>query len=481
MVSARRECSNNLVSIKKSHVTDAMKDIRRTSKNTNVNPFKYSTFIGLYCSVIFCCLGPNLLVPVSAQIAETTESTVVEATEEATQREISYVLEPYENTATSSSLRPRSLFNFRQVDLETDGLFDLSITSDDALFGEYALQVDYSNDYAATAAVGSDNVARFGWITSESHRRYSCAGATHISFWYKMLPPSTEEAGGGSNVDFNLRFVLLDSSDVDCVNNAGCASNPDLFENYYSSYYILQSPEDQSSSHWKEIRIPLDSDNFMLDMGNGRGQIGNEMLDLQSVKGWYYEISPVAKDGDTAGAPDTESTTTVLIDQLACVGGGDLFGSSFQIGLDETFDDAVSHDLWEPEYYQSDLSETETTTTLQGGVLSSNFTIEQSQTWGGFVSYQHLALDESYFNLSQASSVWLNYQVNEAASPSSRAHLRIMLLDSSGCTEDCGVVGNNNMEVYYSFHNILDEGGSGIMKVPLVGTSDASSPFWRTG
>ena len=217
-----------------------------------------------------------------------------------------------------------------------------------------------------------------------------------------------------------------------------------------------------------------------MDENGGRGERGNEILDLYSLKGWYYELSP-ATTTNTDVSGETSSEVSILFDQLACVGGEDLLAASLHIGVDETFDTAVAHDIWYPEYYQSELSEQRTLTTLRDGTLTSNYTIEQAETWGGFVSYGHISTDQSYYNLSSATSVSLQYNVTTVASPSNRAHLRLILYDTSDCIEDCSSAGNNNLENYYSFHNILDESGFGIIKVPLVGTSSPSSPFWRTG
>ena len=518
-----------------------------------------TTLLWCYYIALFCCILNNP--SVTTEAAEVNDDDMPQPQ----MKEISYVLEPYEDdtstTSSTSLLRSRSLFDLSDDGSDSDGgggggdltaasgdsllVFELTMynETEDVLFGESALQINYNDNndaVVAKAASGSPNaaVARFGWVPNDSHRRYSCVGATHISFWYKILHKknttttttttttevtndddgttdststvlnqTNDDATAGvssSDTTMNLRFVLLDSSNVNCIlltdennndnnnnnnnNNVDdgssgrdCTSNPDiLFEHYYSSEYVLQSSEE-----WTEIRIPLDNENFKLAAENGgRGVRGNGMLDLYSLKGWYYELSPssTTSTADTAAvSSESSSIVSILIDQLACVGGEDLLAASLHIGVEETFDTAVAHDIWYPEYYQSELSEKQTITTLRDGILTSNYTIEQAETWGGFVSYGHISTDQSYYNLSQATSVSLQYNITNLATPSNRAHLRMILFDTSDCIDDCSSVGNNNLERYYSFHNILDESGLGIIKVPLVGTSNPSSPFWRTG
>lgn len=94
----------------------------------------------------------------------------------------------------------------------------------------------------------------------------------------------------------------------------------------------------------------------------------------------------------------------------------------------------------------------------------------------------HLAPGAAYYNLSSATSLSLNYEVEEPLSVPGRAHLRIILMDGSDCNESCAEFFGQNLENYYSFQYILDEvTEEGKIEVALKGNSDPSSPFYRPG
>ena len=90
-----------------------------------------------------------------------------------------------------------------------------------------------------------------------------------------------------------------------------------------------------------------------------------------------------------------------------------------------------------------------------------------------------MAPGQGYYNLSQATSIQMNYDIKVPTSVRERLNLRLILLDSSDCLEDCHV--SQNAEHYYSFFYVLDEVANGTLTVELRGDMDSDSPFWRTG
>lgn len=99
----------------------------------------------------------------------------------------------------------------------------------------------------------------------------------------------------------------------------------------------------------------------------------NGQLDLHRLSSWRLELNVAADESDEPG-----SSGSILLDQLSFVGGGDLMGSSFFLGT-ETWQDAVRAESWVPEFYNSELSESDSKVVLQDGILSVDYTVEQGK------------------------------------------------------------------------------------------------------
>jgi hypothetical protein len=372
----------------------------------------------------------------------------------ATSSEISYVMDPFEFIAD----------NWFTTVYNDNGKLNLTTTSSSnaTAFGKSALRVEYQVQQTETWGGYVD----FGVLSVRAH---NCRGATHMSLWYKVLQP--QSAAGR----VHLRLILLDDSD--CLVGQNCTDQQNL-EQYYSFHYIL----DDATADWQELQVKLrgnsDSDSPFWQTG-WSGTTGNGVLDLDHIRGWRIEMNI-----DSQGVIGNTSQGAFLVDQLACVGGGELFGAAFR-SKNATFDDAIATGTWAENYYDSPLSMNRTERALDDGNLIVNYTIEQVETWGGYVDYEHLAPGPAYYNLSQASDLSLNYEMIRPASSSGRAHLRIILMDGSDCAVDCDVYPGSNLEQYYSFHYILDGDsptvGTGDVTVALAGNGDSASPFWRTG
>ena len=376
--------------------------------------------------------------------------------------EIIYVIEPFESTFQCWSPRKNRNYN---------GL-NITLTDDDVQFGRTALRVEYN---VSTTKDGG-GLKSFGHIL-DGLTHHTCIGATHLSLWYKVLEPQSLTGS------VHLRVVLLD--DGDCEDNC---TDPQNLERYYSDHYILDSGrlsvENGTSEldlEWRELRISLDEgaqSNSAFTLAQWSGLKGNGILDLDHIKGWQIEL---AMDAETS--VDRVSKGVLIIDQISCVGGEDLFGLALlTAGL---FRDAVTDGIWGEEYFESTLSRNATEVLLGNSSMIMNYTVEQTEIWGGFVGFDHISPGNAYYNLSQANAISLDYEVMRAASTPGRAHLRIILHEASNATAECHPVASTTFEAYYSFHYCLDDDSSdartGSIIVPLTGSRDASSPFWLTG
>jgi hypothetical protein len=370
--------------------------------------------------------------------------------------EVSYVMEPFELIDEKWFIR----------DDDAGGLLNLSL-SEDALFGNASLRVDFS--------VGA--AADFGWVQAE--KAHNCYGATHLSFWYKLLEPQSLENS------VNFRMILLDDSHCDAsvgvCNETGLLGNN--LEHYYSFHNILDHPTD---GQWYEIQIELmggDGSNppFVLDPVAGKA--GNKKLDIHRLRGWRIEFAPMSEE-NSGGILNSTSSGVILIDQLACIGGGEMLGSSLYIGSDVGWEESVVDGMWIQEYYQSELSRNQSNVTLQDGVLSVNYTVQMVETWGGFVGFTHLAPGPAYYNMTGASDLRLGYHIQEAASVPGRTHLRINVADGSHCSVNCSLDYWGH-EHWYTFNYILDDNvtneGWGDIYLPFNGSTSPSTPFWLTG
>lgn len=96
---------------------------------------------------------------------------------------------------------------------------------------------------------------------------------------------------------------------------------------------------------------------------------------------------------------------------------------------------------------------------------------EVTARWGGLVSLQHMFEDGEAAAWQEASSVsfWFNNVIRPEQR--GRCQLALALADASNCTEDCGDI--NNDEVYWSFHDVLDDQpGLQHIEIPVQRTTE---------
>ena len=329
--------------------------------------------------------------------------------------------------------------------------------SKEALFGTAALRVEYSS-------LAEDDAVDFGWILSADSPPHSCYGATHLSFWVRH----EEWTGQASAEDaVNVELVFL--------NDSGCLSNWSLEENLQPISVVKhQIRRNLTSStlnnEWTEVRVSLDPNDQGLD---------SVLLDLGSIRGWKVVIS--RSTGGTSGAGVLSGS--FLLDQLACHGDGSLLGdASMYLPESMSFNDAVSQGYWEDVYFQSEASRNDTSVVLEDGVFSVNYTIEMVETWGGFVQFKRFAPGNAYFNLSGATDLIMEYQINVPSSKPGRSIFRLVLSDSSDCEKGC-FWDSDGAEKHYSFHSILDDDPSkpGLLFIPLKSSTNPGESFWLTG
>ena len=297
--------------------------------------------------------------------------------------------------------------------------------------------------------------------TLQDDRYHSCLAATHLTLRLAHFTAETEEESimmGNPQV----RITLL-------VNNG---------DDFNSEGIGISSSTDNA---WSELSVEL--------------PLGEPFLGR--ITGW--RINLLLNDGSTP------SRGSVYLDRLACVGGSNMMSAAFTGQGDtptEIYEDLIERGAFTSEFYESELSEkdstlgvlpfdrnvidTDTASSIPSAILYDLYVAEQTKSWGGFIGVRFLAPGPAFYDLSEASYISFQYETLRPASPSGRVHLRLILFDSSDCLDGMGCLQTNSitMEAYYSFHHVLDhEAGSGIntIHIDLEGNADSSSPFWRTG
>lgn len=381
--------------------------------------------------------------------------------------EISYVMEPFESTGGQDWWKEDSCG-------DCDAIVD--ITTEEFLMGNASLRVEYTlpmnnalqtiKSYSrqnASSSTADDRhfltvAVNVGFVQGD--RPHNCHGTSFISLWYKAIEPFSSASKIAANattstVTTQLKLTLLDDSHC-FPDGAFCFSNEtglhgESLEHYsYSTTILTTLNDDNLQSDWQELRIPVED----LILDPSKGPVGNGQLDLDRLRGWQVQLlslvdspssmlmSNPASNSSLAEATSNEEKDNVfkmtfLLDQLACIGGGDMLGAAFHQGNDISWDRGVEEGLWVEEYYQSELAKNHTTVALQDGRLSLDYTVQMQETWGGFNGFTFLAPGDAYYNLTGATDWHLSYRTREAASVPGRTHLRIVVAESSDCTSNC--------------------------------------------
>lgn len=114
--------------------------------------------------------------------------------------------------------------------------------------------------------------------------------------------------------------------------------------------------------------------------------------------------------------------------------------------------------------------------------LRVDWTVQASETWGGFTNLMHMAPDSSVFDFSLATHLSLWYYVESKSSQPSTVEFRILLKDVSDAPHDLTEI--TQAEFWYSHHQILEaDPGWNELLVPLedVGNLTFSQGFWLPG
>ncbi|NQT24730.1 T9SS type A sorting domain-containing protein [candidate division KSB1 bacterium] len=175
----------------------------------------------------------------------------------------------------------------------------LNYVSDPVFNGEAAMWLDWGAPHDQSWGGGS----YLGHTHWDSLNAYDWSDYDSIAFWYYNDNPSS--IPGAVHVRFNLGDVSDTSFHV--------TSYGDM-EYWYSFHYILDD-----DPGWNKVALPLvdirdDPNGNGFDRNGWYGIDGNDQLDLDVIKGFQFEFSISASEGDVAYG-------TIILDELVLFAG----------------------------------------------------------------------------------------------------------------------------------------------------------------
>ncbi len=347
------------------------------------------------------------------------------------------------------------------LDLETRVI--LSYTSEERMFGEGAMRL----------AWGVTHDQSWGGGSYLNHTNLDSLGVYDVSAFDSVLIYYFNDIPSDIPGAVHLRFNLGEVSDSENGNNTYDFGQ---MEYWYSFHYIL---DDEPG--WNKIALPL-SDIREDPNGNGfertgwYGIEGNDMLDLDKIKGFQFEFSINSSEGDVAMG-------SILLDHMIfTTTEGD---TSVFLSLDQDPYWNSQRDTYLDLETSVVLSYTSEEVMFGEGAMRLDWGVTHDQSWGGGSYLNHTHLDSlGVYDFSNYDSLAIWYFNDIPSDIPGAVHLRFNLGEVSDSENDNNTYDFGQMEYWYSFHHILDE-EPGWNKIALPLSDIREDPngngFERTG
>ena len=121
---------------------------------------------------------------------------------------------------------------------------------------------------------------------------------------------------------------------------------------------------------------------------------------------------------------------------------------SFNEPADSTYWNFVKADHSNPDSAYTHLT-FQNTNVIEGTAVTVDWSAQNTESWGGFVKFQHILPGNELYDFSAFDSISFYYYVVTPQSLPGRAHVRFELYDVSDVADTTTNV--DNMEFYYSF------------------------------
>jgi len=331
-------------------------------------------------------------------------------------------------------------------DTETRAI--VSYISDPAKMGEAAARIDWGATHSADWG-GSTSLKHFNM---DSTAVYDFSPYDSLIFWYDNLMPSDLPG------TVHFRFNLCDVSDSE---NGAKTYDVAETEYWYSFHTILDD-----DPGWKRIALPLadvreDPNGLGFDLKGWYGIAGNDMLDLDQIKGFQMEFSIASAMGDVAFGTfvlDGLMLTSAGGDTMAFLGfeGNPFWGGQVDITEDTETNAVIS--------YVSDPVQ------VGNAAMRVDWGVTHNQSWGGGAYLRHFHFDSlKVYDFSPYDSLIFWYNNFMPSDLPGTVHLRFNLCDVSDSPSGAKTYNTGETEYWYSFHYILDDlPGWNRISIPLA-------------
>lgn len=331
---------------------------------------KCSRPLPLWCCVLLVIVTCSFLSHVLAQTAEGNDKSASE------HNVVTYVLEPFEGS--SNPLRDVVLVQGEGT-MDDDSNTLSVIAAPEALFGQGALQLDYSFPSATSSSLAVESLLSpvqdddgSGSAMTTHQRVHNIHGAKVVSFWYSLRHQDDK-------TKLQIRFSLITSS-------AACDDGDDDKDCHHptETWQYSQKISLVNGTEWRQVQIPTSAEEWNL-VAEGSD---NDALVLNRIRGWKLDV--LCDSENEESNPSTESSFAkgvLWMDHLSFEGGPDLLGAFFYA---DSYEQASRDQTIAKIVHNSTLSESNTHELLnfeQDGNFVIDYWVEQRELWGGYARY----------------------------------------------------------------------------------------------
>ena len=250
--------------------------------------------------------------------------------------------------------------------------------------------------------------------------------------------------------------------------------NGTLTINGYGAYLGLSRVITGNELSNEGVEVPTSRTYNLLHSADGSLKLSIPIGDGTEIWGyWTFQLDKVGGNPDTDWVPSDTEPEPEGESGVWSFAGDNTLGTEFdQDDFTWSLDRSVDSD---PDLSMIQISTEGYYNDAEGDVspLTLDYSVHNSESWGGYVALRHLhpaVTDGGHYDWSGFDSISFKYKLLEYPSEPDRVHLRFMVYDGDGESENTG-----DYETYYSFHYILDgPGGSDWteIKMPIDRTDD---------
>ena len=186
-------------------------------------------------------------------------------------------------------------------DLTVEGTYiETSLETENVHGGDGALRIDWQN----RAYDQYGGWMGFTHINPDSNAAYDFSPYTHVSLWYYV----EEKLSKSGKVEF--RIILRDGG-------AGTDWENDEYEVWFSHHYILDNDPGWNQLYVEMKDAGIQGGDAFWNPGWGQTVTGNQVLDLDQIRGWTLEFS---QDGTLWQEADDSVSGVLIIDDFELQG-----------------------------------------------------------------------------------------------------------------------------------------------------------------